>query len=135
MGALGSSFTYADTAAVTQTLTRSALKADGTGVYDNDTKAAAGHKEFVTLTQEKFTATAPDGTKVPMIRNIWVIERKLSTEIVPCRKRIVETFPEADLSNITATRNRDKDFNALWTAMSNSDAKVEDLARGRAHIP
>lgn len=132
---LGSSFTYADYLAATQTCTRKRLLPNGGAVYENDTKKAAGHREEITFEVSEFSATDDAGNKVPMVRNVVQIERKLSTDAVPTRRRTVETIPRSNLSAITTARNLFKDFNALETSISSTDAKIDDLVAGRAHVP
>lgn len=131
---LGSSFVQNDSAAAAQTWTRS--RVDNKSVtYVNDTKRALGHREEVTFTPSLFEV-ASGASKIPMVKMIIKFERQLSTDLVPFRYAMTLTYPKSLQDSVTTIRTLLKDFNVFYgTGLCGSDAKVDDIAAHRAHIP
>lgn len=132
---LGSSFVQNDSAAAPQTWVRTKAGADAV-VYTNDTKRAAGHREEVTFRTSEFKATDTSGNQVPMVKMTVQFERQLSTDPTPTRIQVVYSYSKTAQNAVTTIRTVLKDFNIFFgTGLQSSDAKVDDIAGFRAHIP
>lgn len=130
---LGSSITIPDASAANQVFTRSVYDGSLT-LYVNDTKRASGHREDVQFRTKRFTQNV--GTSgILMVQSNIRIERQLSTDLVPYRMNITVSMPKSLQDAITTIRLLQKDANAYWAWICNSDAKVDDINAGRAHIP
>lgn len=132
---LGSSLVQNDSAAAPQTWTRSKIEKDGSVTYVNDTKRASGHREEVKFTPSTFQVTV-GSTVVSMVRQVIQFERQLSTDVVPFRLILTYTYPKSLQDTVATIRTLLKDFNIFFgTGLQGTDAKVDDIAAHRAHIP
>lgn len=132
---LGSTFVQNDSAAAAQTWTRAKIGADGSVTYVNDTKRALGHREEVKFSPSTFQVTV-GAAVIPMVRYVIAFERQLSTDSVPFRWLSTYTFPKALQDSVTTIRTLLKDMNVFFqTGLQSSDAKVDDIASHRAHVP
>lgn len=130
---IGSPITWNNAAAVAQTGTKSVLLPGGGYLWVNDTAKGSNIREEFGYTPKFWSQ--PLGTQlVPMVKSTTVWERQTSTDLLPARIVMMISMPKAALGVPATARYHVKDFNALWTALTNLDVEIDDIINGRAHL-
>lgn len=132
---VGTPLTWNNFAGVAQTATKS-LALPGNGfLWVNDTAKAANIREEFSVTPRVWDQPV-DGVsaKVAMVQSTIVFERQLSTDAVPFRLKVQMSIAKSALGVPVTARYNVKDFNSLWTALTNLDVEIDDFLAGRAQL-